>query len=415
MIKSLALYVHIPFCVRKCYYCDFLSFADIAPAIQEQYVDALIREMTEAAAALPKQSAATYEVSSIYFGGGTPTVIEPAQIERLLNHIHDYYHVRVGAEITLECNPATVTLPALQKYKAMGITRLSIGAQSMMNLDLEHLGRAHTVPDFYESYRNARTAGFRNISVDIIMGLPGQKLSDYLTTLREVVACKPEHISSYALTIEKGTPFYEVYGEGRIAKDNSLGLAKLDLPDEEEERKMYAETANFLVSAGFHRYEISNFAKNDGERPRRYESRHNVTYWTRGDYLGFGLGAASLIDNTRFSNIRDFDKYTEAAGDVEKLRENIVKLDLKAQIEEYMFLGLRLTRGISAARFKETFDVSLEELYGAVIDANVAQGLMVREDDALMLTAKGMDVSNYVMAQFMLDDEEESQAETEDV
>ena len=408
-MKSLALYVHIPFCAGKCYYCDFLSFADVAEDIRLRYTEALLQEIAEAAATLPKQSAADFEVSSIYFGGGTPSFIAPVQIERILNHIRDHFHVRTGAEITLELNPGTVTYDSLKAYKSFGITRLAIGAQSMMNLDLEHLGRVHSVSDFYEAYRNARTAGFRNISVDVMMGLPGQKYADYLNTLREIVACKPEHISSYALTIEEGTPFHEIYGSGRTARDNALGLFRLDLPDEEEERKMYAETANFLVSAGYHRYEISNFAKNDEERPHRYESKHNIVYWTRGDYLGFGLGASSMIENTRFSNIRDLNAYIEADGDVQKIRENETVLDIRAQIEEFMFLGLRMMRGVSFARFEECFHLSMRELYGAVIDAMCRDGLMQEDEGSVMLTARGVDVSNTVMSHFLLEEEQKEE------
>ncbi|MBR5970316.1 MAG: radical SAM family heme chaperone HemW [Lachnospiraceae bacterium] len=406
-MKELALYVHVPFCVKKCYYCDFLSFAEIAPEDRTAYVDAVLEEISEAAAALPKQSNAQYEVSSIYFGGGTPSSMDPYQIARLLHQMQDYYRVSPEAEITLEVNPGTVTLPKLQEYYKMGINRLSIGAQSMMNHDLMHLGRAHSVADFYEAYRNARTAGFRNISVDVMMGLPGQTVGEYMNTLRELADCHPEHISAYSLSVEEGTPYYEIYGTGREAADNILGLSKLPLPEEEAERAMYHATVNFLVSMGYHRYEISNFAKND-DGNGRYESRHNKAYWTRGDYLGFGLGASSMIANERFSNLRNLADYVEAKGDTKTLRKDRTELGLKEQIEEYMFLGLRMARGISPAAFEETFDVSLKALYGEVIDALAAEGLLAWENDALVLTTRGIDVSNRVLSYFLLEDEEDT-------
>ena len=410
-MKSLALYIHIPFCIQKCHYCDFLSFEGINRPTQESYFEALRKEIADAAAQLPIQSTHDYEVSSIYFGGGTPSYPDASAIEKILNQVHDYFHVRIGAEITLEVNPGTVSLEKFQDYKRMGINRLSIGAQSMLNLDLQHLGRAHTVSQFFEAYRNARTAGFRNISVDVIMGLPGQKLPDYLNTLREIVECKPEHISSYSLTIEKGTPFYEIYGEGKEpVPDNIIGLTGLPLPDDEEECKMYDETGHFLRTAGYHRYEISNYAKNDDGRPDKYESRHNLVYWTRGDYLGLGLGASSMLENTRFSNTSDFSEYVQAKGDTKKLRRDINHLDLNAQVEEFMFLGLRMMKGVSVQRFEEVFGKPITEVYGPMIEALVDQGVLTMQNGYVMLTTRGIDVSNVVMSNFLFERDENGRA-----
>ena len=406
-MKPLALYIHVPFCIKKCYYCDFLSFSDLAQDVQARYFNALRKEIAEATAALSKQSTERYEVQSIYFGGGTPSLSDEREIRKTMNHIQDHFNVRIDSEITLEVNPGTVTYDKLSVYRDMGINRLSIGAQSMMNLDLQHLGRAHNVSQFYEAYRNARTAGFRNISVDIMMGLPGQTHAEYLNTLREVAECHPEHISSYSLTVEEGTPYYEIYGTGKTPMvDNMIGLSRLPLPDDEEERKMYESTNQYLVSAGFHRYEFSNFAKNDPMRPGRFESRHNLVYWTRGDYVGLGLGASSMVNNTRFSNLRDLDAYLKADGNVKTLRQDVTKLDLNTQIEEFMFLGLRLTKGVSKTRFEDVFRVPMDDVYGGVIGALAEQGFLSVNGDSVALTPHGIDVSNQVLAYFLFDREE---------
>ena len=406
-MKQLALYIHVPFCLKKCYYCDFLSFENVARDVQARYFNALRKEIAEATASLSKSSSERYEVQSIYFGGGTPSFSDEREIRNTINHIQDHFKVRIDAEITLEVNPGTVTYDKLSAYQDMGVNRLSIGAQSMMNLDLQHLGRAHNVSQFYEAYRNARTAGFRNISVDIMMGLPGQTHAEYLNTLREVAACHPEHISSYSLTVEAGTPYYEIYGTGRMPlTDNAIGLSRLPLPDEAEERKMYESTNQYLVSAGVHRYEFSNFAKNDPLRPGRYESRHNLVYWTRGDYIGAGLGASSMVNNTRFSNLRDLDAYIKADGNLKTLRQDVTKLDINTQIEEFMFLGLRLTKGVSRNRFEDLFNVPMDDVYGGVIGALCEQGFLKTEDEYVSLTSRGIDVSNQVLSYFLFDREE---------
>ena len=403
-MKTLSLYIHIPFCIQKCLYCDFLSYEGLSDEAQAGFFDALVKEVAEAAGRLAVESSKTYEITSIYFGGGTPSFPEANHIERVMNAVYDYYDVNPAAEITLEVNPGTVNLEKFKAYKRMGINRLSIGAQSMSNVDLQHLGRAHTAAQFYEAYRDARTAGFRNISIDVMMGLPGQTLSDYLNTLREITECKPEHISSYSLIIEEGTPYFEFFGEGRCPMpDNPAGLFRLGLPDEDEERRMYAETERLLRTAGYHRYEISNFAKNDEHIPEKYESRHNKVYWTRGDYLGFGLGAASMINNKRFSNIRSFPDYCKAEGDIKKIRENITELDINSQIEEFMFLGLRLTEGVSTIKFENTFGVPFDDVYGEVVKALVNQGFIKKEKEYVSLTDRGIDLSNPVMAQFLFD------------
>ena len=403
-MKPLAIYLHIPFCVKKCSYCDFLSFS-AGDETRVRYVEVLQREIKEAAAALPKQTDTDYQVQTIYFGGGTPSLLEEKEIRKLIHTVKDYLCVDEEAETTLEVNPGTVSSDKLTGYFDCGVNRLSIGAQSLQNQELQLLGRIHTADDFYQTFRDARTAGFRNISVDIMEALPGQTLQVYLDTLRQITLMRPEHISSYSLIIEEGTPFYEIFCAHPVKNPvNEQVRRRYPIPSDEEERRMYHETYHFLKSNGYHRYEISNFAREEGGDLHRFESRHNTVYWKRGDYLGLGLGASSMIRNVRFSNTRNFKAYLEGEGNPEKIRENQQKLSLQAQVEEFMFLGLRMCDGIRIAEFEKEFGIPMESVYGKVIRDLEDQGLLQQEEGYLFLTSLGIDVSNRVMACFLLDE-----------
>lgn len=399
-MKPLALYIHIPFCVGKCRYCDFLSFTSTEEE-QKRYFDALVKEVREAAAELPKSTDGAFQVTSVYFGGGTPSFPDSSHIVRLMTALRDHFNISNDAEITLEVNPGTVDAWKLSAYYDVGVNRLSIGAQSAQDAELSRLGRRHTANDFFECFRDARTTGFRNISVDVMMGLPGQTRDSYLETLRMITDLHPEHISSYSLTIEKGTPFYEVYGKGAAATAKEAQV--FPLPDEEEERRMYEETNLFLRSAGFHRYEISNFACDEA-----HESRHNKVYWQRGDYLGLGLGASSMLGNTRFANLDSLEAYLMHAGDPEKLHVNVEKLSKSAQMEEYMFLGLRMMQGVSVPEFAKLFKKPIEDVYGDTLRMLLKDGLISIKNEYLVLTPRGVDLSNQVFARFLLDDEGET-------
>ena len=428
--KELELYFHIPFCVRKCFYCDFLS----APADQETkrlYMEALLTETAGSALRY-----ADYRVVSLFIGGGTPSSVAVSAVERLMETVGSNYHMAQDVEVTIEVNPGTVTQEGLERYRRAGINRLSIGLQSAVDAELAAIGRIHTWEQFKQVYAAARRAGFRNINVDIMSALPGQTLSGYRNTLERVLALDspPEHISAYSLILEEGTPLYERYERG-----------ELKLPDEDTDREMYRETRERLEKAGYHRYEISNYAK------RGYECRHNCGYWERRQYAGFGLGAASLVDNIRFHNGADLAAYL---ADPLGSRKEIHSLSRGEQMEEFLFLGLRLTEGVSFGKFRQLFGQEMEEIYGQVIRKNVRDGLLqiipwtgtgeseerkvrerrdrggngqegnmegqnngeenIREEiirkgrqagdmDRLALTEKGLDVSNYVMAQFLLD------------
>lgn len=379
--KELELYIHIPFCVKKCSYCDFLS-APATEQTKEAYMAALFAEIGGRAKDYKERI-----VTSVFIGGGTPSLLSGDSIKQLMEHIREGFRLAPDAEITMEVNPGTVTAEKLTAFYAAGINRLSIGMQSAQEQELKILGRIHDFDGFCQVYREAVEAGFTNINVDVMSGLPGQTLASYKDTLEKVLRLEPmpQHISAYSLIVEEGTPFAAMADRG-----------ELPLPEEDTERAMYEETIEVLAGYGFHRYEISNYAL-DG-----YECRHNVGYWIRRDYLGFGIGAASLIGNVRFQNGRDLNAYLAHPL---ACREEQQSLTTQEQMEETMFLGLRLIRGVSYPEFARCYGQTLEEVYGEVISRNVADGLLtVREDETgrrLMLTGRGLDVSNYVMAQFL--------------
>ncbi len=387
--KELELYIHIPFCVRKCKYCDFLSAVSTGGRRQE-YVESLCRKIRTY-----KDLAKAYTLVSIFLGGGTPSILTGQQLRDIFEAIGETFSLEKDAEITMEMNPGTVTRQKLLEYKACGINRLSIGLQSTESRELKALGRIHSYEDFLDSYQMAREVGFDNINVDLMSAIPFQTRESYRRTLQRLVNLTPppEHISAYSLIIEEGTPFYEIYEEEGTKKFSEDAIRDFGrLPGEEEERGMYRDTIEILKSYGYHRYEISNYAKEG------YECRHNLGYWNRREYLGIGSGAASLIENRRFSSP------SLPEGEKEPY-ENVEILTGKAQMEETMFLGLRTMRGVSAEKFYESFGVTLEETYGSLIEKLVAHELLewekTKEDSYLRLTEKGIDVSNYVMSEFL--------------
>lgn len=371
---SFELYIHIPFCIRKCAYCDFLS----APGSEEakaSYTEALLREIE--AVKTEKR-----EVSSIFVGGGTPSALSPSLMGDIFEKIHKSFSVAPDAEITIEANPGTLSKEKLFLYRNVGINRLSLGLQSPEAAELKSLGRIHTYEEFLESFSLAREAGFQNINVDLMCALPDQTYEGWVRNLRKVAALHPEHISAYSLIIEEGTPFAK---------------RKLNLPDEDTEYRMYEDTAGILSEYGYEQYEISNYAKKD------LACQHNVGYWTRKEYLGLGLGAASLWGNQRFSNTSDFSLYLNNSGFPEKIRGDREALSLEAEMSEFMFLGLRMTKGVSKAEFLECFGVPIESVYGNVLDKYKSVGLLEETEGRIFLTRAGIHVSNGVMAEFLLE------------
>lgn len=383
-MKKLEIYVHIPFCLKKCDYCDFLS-GEASEFEKKEYVRTLLGEIKYHA-----YDCRDYQVSSIYLGGGTPSILKAQVIDSILQEIYRHFHVDPHAEITIECNPGTVEREKLALYRISGINRLSIGLQSANQQELKMLGRIHSYDDFLESYDAARKAGFDNINVDIMAGLPAQTVVSYESTLKSVLGLRPEHISAYSLSIEEDTLFYERYSEDEYTR-LSGGNPKY-LPSEKDERRMYRLTKEILEEGGYHRYEISNYAKPG------YECRHNVGYWRRANYIGMGIGASSLFENTRFHNTDSMFEYRK--GNYEREDEEV--LSKKAQMEEYMFLGLRMMDGVSRADFKETFGMEIEGAYGHVLEKLTAEGYLQKRAGRIFFTEAGIDVSNTLLTEFLL-------------
>ena len=384
-VKKLGIYIHIPFCVRKCNYCDFLSFP-AEESVKDAYVSILCSQISSG---VPDD--ASVEVSSIFLGGGTPSVLRAEQLNAVLETAFSTFPVSDRAEISVECNPGTLTPEKLKALKAAGVNRLSLGLQSADPAQLRLLGRIHTWETFLETWDLAQKAGFTNINVDLMSALPGQTVSSWEETLRRVLSLCPRHISAYSLIIEEGTAFYETYHEADEAR--LRGAVQSLLPSEEEERAMYDLTQHMLGEAGLRRYEISNYAVPG------FESIHNCGYWTRRNYLGFGLGAASLFNNTRWKNTDDLNEYLSCSdGDFTRCRKEIAQLSVKEQIEETMFLGLRMMKGVNLDEFARQFGQRAQDLYAQVIAKGKTQGLLCEEEGCLRLTKHGIDVSNVVLS-----------------
>lgn len=400
-MKPLSIYIHIPFCQSKCYYCDFLS-AQSSEEEQADYIESLLHEIE-----IEAPSYRDYEVRTIFIGGGTPSVLPAENIVEILCKLKTLFQFSaiISPEISIEINPGKITSDMLSQYRGAGINRLSFGLQSTFDEELKMLGRIHTYQEFLSTYQNARNLGFDNINIDLISSIPNQSITSWKDTLRRVILLEPEHISAYGLIIEPGTPFHEKYG---LKKSDAIESA-----EEEQESEIYHATKSVLESNNNMRYEISNYA-----RPG-YECRHNLTYWRRGDYVGFGLGASSLIDNKRWSNIVHLKSYiTIYQGKCRPLADNktlknvkptvkekLQVLSIKAQIEEFMFLGLRLTEGIHLTSFKKIFGRDINEYYAPILFKLKEQKLIHIDEKTIALTPYGIDVSNYVLAHFLFDED----------
>ena len=372
----LELYVHIPFCVRKCQYCDFLS----GPSDEEtkdRYIEALLKEIRAA------EHTEDYEIVSVFIGGGTPSALKAEAIASIMRTLQEKFFFCEDAEVTIEVNPGTVDPEKLTIYRNVGINRLSLGLQSTDAEELKLLGRIHSYEEFLKSYEWAREAGFSNINIDLMFAIPGQTGEAWRQHLYQVAELNPEHISAYSLIIEEGTPFAE---------------QNLDLPDEDTEYQMYEDTAEILERYGYRQYEISNYAK------QGYMCRHNAGYWQRLEYLGFGLGASSLYGGMRFSNTHQMQEYLKESRNPDQIRQDVTVLSRNERIEEFMFLGLRMTEGISEKKFEENFDVRLMDVYGDILQKYEETGFMEHIETKWRLTRKGIHVSNHILADFLLDE-----------
>ncbi len=398
MKKYVSLYVHIPFCAVKCKYCDFLSFDGESYGTMLRYVDSLCQEIK-----LYAPLAGDYIVRSVFIGGGTPSLLDESLITNIMAFIRRTFTLEKDAEVTIEANPGTLRHQKLNGYKSAGINRISIGLQSADDDMLKKLGRLHNYDQFVASFKAARRAGFNNINIDIMSGLPGQTIHSYVDTLSRVIEYQPEHISAYSLSIEAGTPF---------ANDPEILES---LPTEMIDRKMYDITKKLLAAHGYDRYEFSNYAKPG------YECKHNMVYWTGGEYIGFGIGASSYFQGKRFSNMRNIFEYIELMEETcekfvesdnmeilynetaRKLRESVTPMYIDSRMEEFMFLGLRMMCGISRTDFEERFKKDIYEVYGPVLNKYIDQGYMATYEDRIYLTDMGIDVSNVILADFILD------------
>ena len=450
--NELGIYIHIPFCVHKCIYCDFLSSpADVHT--RKQYVRALINEiyltregkcankliknvlqgdntsyedmeepavngLTSDYALYDTVCMADYEktimqedisgcvddiksenghiVTSIFIGGGTPSAIDAEDISDILDAVRKNYNVSDKAEITIECNPGTMDKKKAVIYRKAGINRISFGLQSTDNNELRMLGRIHTYEQFMESYKIAREAGFDNINIDLMSALPGQTMESFKAVLEKALSLGAEHISVYSLIVEEGT---------RLS-DNIDSFPPI--PSDDEDRQMYYMTKEMLSSYGYEQYEISNYA------PKGYECKHNLKYWERCDYLGFGIGAASLYGGRRYTNISDIGRYMDVLAEITnaldksyvnellQIRTDMEELSKEDEMSEYMFLGLRKTKGIDITEFKEEFGTDIKDIFGEAIEDNIARGLLIHDGNCLYLSKRGIDISNTVMSDFIL-------------
>ena len=390
-MKEIGIYVHIPFCKRKCFYCDFCSF-ECDKNKHNDYTKALINEIrafnldaekNQLKKISPKSSEELI-IKTLYFGGGTPSFIDETYIEQIVNELKKKYNFSEDIEATIEVNPGTATIDKLKKYKEIGFNRISIGLQSTNDRLLNLIGRIHNYSEFEETYKLAREVGFKNINVDLMIGLPTQTLNDVKDSLEKIIEKNPEHISVYSLILEEGTKLKEM-----------IDSNKLKLPDEDLERKMYWLVKNKLEENGYKHYEISNFSKPG------YESKHNTDCWKQKEYLAFGLAAHSYMDNIRYSNIMDLDKYIEDNLKGKNNRKIEEIQDKRIQMNEFVILGLRMINGFSTKNFENKFGINSFEEYKDTIDNLVKMDLVRIKDEQISLTDKGIDFANIVWSEFV--------------
>ena len=377
-MDKISLYIHIPFCAQKCLYCDFPSFAR-KDHLRKAYIEALNKEIISL-----REKHNNLEINTIFIGGGTPSVLEADELECLLKEVAKL-NMAKDIEYSMECNPGNLTEEKLEVMKKYGVNRISMGLQAKQDNLLKGLGRIHNYKTFKENFLLAKKVGFNNINVDLMFGLPNQRLNEWEETLREIISLEPAHISAYSLIIEEGTAFYNLY-------END----KLKLPTEEEERKMYHLAKKILEENGFNQYEISNYAK-EGK-----ECRHNLAYWNMDNWIGVGSASASYIDGKRIKNISSVEKYINSINEKGEAVEEIINNSKNDNMEEFMFMGLRKINGIDENEFKNRFSMNINDVYGEILNKYIGEGLLIRESGRIFLSEKGIEISNIIMADFLL-------------
>ncbi|HFD2029151.1 TPA: radical SAM family heme chaperone HemW [Clostridium perfringens] len=377
-MDKISLYIHIPFCAQKCLYCDFPSFAR-KDHLRKAYIEALNKEIISL-----REKHNNLEINTIFIGGGTPSVLEADELECLLKEVAKL-NMAKDIEYSMECNPGNLTEEKLEVMKKYGVNRISMGLQAKQDNLLKGLGRIHNYKTFKENFLLAKKVGFNNINVDLMFGLPNQRLNEWEETLREIISLDPAHISAYSLIIEEGTAFYNLY-------END----KLKLPTEEEERKMYHLAKKILEENGFNQYEISNYAK-DGK-----ECRHNLAYWNMDNWIGVGSAAASYINGKRIKNISSVEEYINSINEKGEAVEEIINNSKNDNMEEFMFMGLRKINGIDENKFKKRFSMNINDVYGEILNKYIGEGLLIRESGRIFLSEKGIEISNIIMADFLL-------------
>lgn len=374
----LGLYIHIPFCIKKCKYCDFNSFK-LNVDEKRKYLNSLKREME-----LYKVNLEDKSIDSVFVGGGTPSILNEEEIKILFQNIKNNFRIKDSAEITMECNPGTLTLNKLKTMKACGVNRLSIGLQAVQNNHLEYIGRVHTYEEFEKNYYQAKEVGFENINIDLMYALPNQSKEDWMESLEKVVKLNPTHISAYSLILEENTELFNMYQKHEFK-----------LLDEDTDIEMYEYTINYLKSNGYNQYEISNYAQ------KGFECKHNILYWKCENYVGLGVSASGFLNERRYNNLCELDKYEEIIHSGKKPIEWEEKLSIKDEIEENIFLGLRMNEGIKFKDFYEKYNLDFEEDYKIEIDKLKKMELIETNDEGMRLTQKGREISNSVFVEFM--------------
>ena len=374
-MKEISLYIHIPFCKQKCLYCDFPSYSG-KEMLMNEYIDALNKEILH--------KAEKYIINSIFIGGGTPSYLNDSNLQSLLETLNKL-NLKQNLEFTVECNPGTLSKSNLDTMRKYNVNRISMGLQSTKNSILKEIGRIHSFEEFKNNYFLAREIGFDNINVDLMFGLPNQTIEDWKESLEEIAKLEPDHISAYSLIIEEGTHFYKLYEK-----------EKLNLPDEDIERLMYLYTKDILSKYEYHQYEISNFAKIGKE------CFHNKVYWKCNEYLGLGVSSSSFIDEKRIKNIDDIEEYVDKINKDENVIQEIHVNDVNDDMEEFVFMGLRMIEGIKTNEFKKRFNKDIYEVYGDIIEKNIKRELLIYNSEKLFLSSRGMEISNYVMSDFIL-------------